>query len=111
MDDDTRAAVKDALVREAIAVGVLVAVLWVMGPGRILIPAWLARGRALLAGSDPHEGAIRQFAREVSEWEHSQWIPQVDPRVYPESRSERRARERSAQADRKPAAGGCGCGG
>lgn len=90
MDDETVAAVKDALVREVIALGVLLGVLWVMGPGRVLVPAWMARARAMWGRADAHEGQVRQFASEVSRWDH----------------------EQSAQADRRPAAGGpCGCGG
>lgn len=89
MDDETRAAVKDALVREVVAIGALMAILWVMGPGRVLIPAWAARARVLMGRTDPHEGTVRQFASEVSRWDH----------------------EQASQQDRKPAAGGCGCGG
>lgn len=89
MDDETTAAIKDALVREVIALGVLLGVLWVMGPGRVLVPAWIAKARAMWTGADPHEGDVRRFASEVSRWDH----------------------EQAAKADRKPAAGGCGCGG
>ena len=90
MDEETRAAVKDALVREAIALGALLGVLGIMGPGRVLVPAWIARARARFAGSDVHEGQVRAFAREVSRWDH----------------------EQASEQDRPSAAGGpCGCGG
>lgn len=89
MDDETRAAVKDALVREVVAIGALMAILWVMGPGRVLIPAWAARARTLLGRTDPHEAQVRQFASQVSRWDH----------------------EQASQQDRKAAPGGCGgCG-
>lgn len=88
MDDDTRAAVKDALVREAIALAALLAVLWAFGPGRTLVPAWINRARSMMGSKDPHEGQVRQFANEVSRWDH----------------------EQASRANRKPAAGGpCGC--
>lgn len=90
MDEETRAAVKDALVREVIGLGALFAILWILGPGRTLVPAWIARARAKMAGSDAHEGQVRAFAREVSRWDH----------------------EQASAADSKPASGGpCGCGG
>ena len=90
MDDETTAAIKDALVREVIALGALLGMLWILGPGRVLVPAWIARAKSAMAGrDDPHESKVRQFASEVSRWDH----------------------EQSAKADRKPAAGGCGCGG
>lgn len=90
MDEETRAAVKDALVREVIGLGALMLILWALGPGRTLVPAWIARARVRLAGTDVHEGQVRAFAREVSRWDH----------------------EQAAESDRKAAGGGpCGCGG
>lgn len=84
------AAVKDALVREVIGLAALLAILWALGPGRTLVPAWIARARTMMGGTDPHEGQVRQFASEVSRWEH----------------------EQATKQDRRPAAGGpCGCGG
>lgn len=89
MDDDTRAAVKDALVREVIGLGALFAILWVLGPGRTLVPALVARAKSAMGvGADPFEGQARQFASEVSRWDH----------------------EQASTADRKAAPGGCGCG-
>ncbi len=88
MDDETRSAVKDALVREAIALGALALMLWIIGPGRVLVPAWIARARSAMAGRDPHEGQVRAFANEVSRWDH----------------------EQASRADRGPASSGpCGC--
>lgn len=88
MDEATRAALKDALARELVALGALALILFAMGPGRTMVPAWIARARALMDGTDPHEGQVRQFSAEVSRWDH----------------------EQTARANRKPAAGGpCGC--
>lgn len=90
MDEETRAAVKDALVREAIGLGALFAILWIMGPGRTLVPAWIARAKVALGKTDPFEGEIRQFSAQVSRWDH----------------------EQASSQDRKAApGGGCGCGG
>lgn len=89
MDEETRAAVKDALVREVIALAALALILFAMGPGRTLVPAWINRAKNMMGVRDPHEAAARQFASEVSRWDH----------------------EQAAKQDRKPAAGGpCGCG-
>jgi len=83
-------ALKDAVIREAVALASIGLLLWLMGPGRVLIPAWLARAKRSLWGEgDPHEAQVRQFSREVSEYEH----------------------EQASRQDRGPAAGGpCGCG-
>ncbi len=72
MDEETRAAVKDALVREVIALGALALILFAMGPGRTLVPAWMARIRVAMNGTDPHEGQVRQFSSEISRWDHEQ---------------------------------------
>jgi hypothetical protein len=86
MDDETRQALKDALVREAVALGALALIMFAIGPGRVLVPAWLHRARQWFRPADPHEAQVREFAREVSAYEHA------------------------ARADRRPADGGCGCG-
>ena len=73
MDDGTRSALKDALVREAVALAAVAAMVWLIGPGRVLLPAWLNRARtAVLGPRDPHEAQVREFAREVSRWDHEQ---------------------------------------
>jgi hypothetical protein len=86
MDEETRQALKDALVREAVALGALFVIVIALGPGRVLVPAWISRARAWLRPADPHEAQVREFAREVSAYEHA------------------------ARQDRRPADGGCGCG-
>ena len=79
---------REVMIRECVALGITLALLWAIGPGRVLVPAWIARARALMAGRDEHEGQVRQFSAEVSRWDH----------------------EQTARANRKPAAGGpCGC--
>lgn len=91
MDDDTRDFLRETLIKEAVGLAVLLGVLWVMGPGKVWLEAAAHKVGSLRKG-DPWAGAVRQFAREVSEWDH----------------------EQAAQADSKPAPrrpGGCGCGG
>jgi hypothetical protein len=88
VNDDDRTALREALIREAVSLGVLAAVLWLAGPGRVIIPAWLGRLRELVRPRDPHESQVRQFAREVSEWDHEQAAPKDHPPA---------------------ASGGCGC--
>jgi uncharacterized membrane protein len=81
--------VKDALIREAIALGALALILFAVGPGRTLVPALITRARLLWGGTDPFEAQARQFASEVSRWDH----------------------EQAAKPDRRSAGGGpCGCG-
>jgi len=90
MDDEAAAALKDAIIRECVALGALALILFAMGPGRVLVPAWISRVRGLWSDRDPHEAAVRQFAREVSIYEH----------------------EQASKAHRGPAGRGpCGCGG
>jgi hypothetical protein len=79
MNEDDGRALREALIREAVSLGVLAAVLWLAGPGRVLIPAWLGRLRELVRPRDPHESQVRQFAREVSEWDHEQAVPKDRP--------------------------------
>lgn len=64
--------VKDALIREAIALGALALILFAIGPGRTLVPALITRAKMMWAGTDPFEGQVRQFTSEVSRWEHEQ---------------------------------------
>ena len=90
MDDEVAGALKDAVIRECVALGALALILFAMGPGRVLVPAWIHRVRSALSGGDPFEGQVRQFAREVSEYEH----------------------EQASKPHRGPAGRGpCGCGG
>jgi hypothetical protein len=80
---------QEVMIRECMALGITLILLWAIGPGRVLVPAWINQVRAKMAGKDPFEGQARAFASEVSRWDH----------------------EQSAKADRGPAAGGgCGCG-
>ena len=64
--------VKDALIREAIALGALALILFALGPGRTLVPALITRAKTMWRGTDPFEGQARQFAAEVSRWDHEQ---------------------------------------
>lgn len=89
MDDEVRSALKDAVARELVALGALALILFALGPGRVLVPAWIGKARAMMNRADPYERQARQFASEVSRWDH----------------------EQATASDRKPASGGpCGCG-
>lgn len=89
MDDETRAAVKDALVREVIGLSALALILFALGPGRVYVPALIKNIRLRFHPVDVHGPAVRKFASDISRWDH----------------------EQASQQDRKPAPGGCGCGG
>jgi hypothetical protein len=73
---DARAAAADALVREGIALAVMAVVIWVMGPGRVVLPAWAARARQAFKPRDRHGAAVADFNRRVSEWGHEQTAKQ-----------------------------------
>ena len=86
-----RSLVTEALVWQGVSLAVTLGVLWAMGPGRYMVPALLARARAAILGPQGrHEAEVRQFAAEVSRWDHEQ-----------------------AEGSRRKAAGRgpCGCGG
>lgn len=90
MTDDTGAAVKDALIREGVALAVMVVVVWYFGPGRMWLQALRHRAVTLWKTRDNAvDMQVREFRGEVSRWEHEQ-------AAHPDS----------------PAAGGgpCGCG-
>lgn len=83
--DDSGAVLRDALIREGVALAVMMAVLWYLGPGKI----WLAGIRKQAAARWQRRGAwidaqAAEFNRQVSRWDH----------------------EQSSQADRGPAGGG-----
>ena len=88
--DDTGAAVKDALIREGVALAVMVVVVWYFGPGRLWLQSLRHRAVALWTTRDNAvDRQVREFRSDVSRWEH----------------------EQTAQADRKPAGDDpCGCG-
>lgn len=89
MDDGgAREVFAETMIRECVALGVTLALVWAIGPGRVLVPAWIARVKALWRPGDAHAGQVRQFAAEVSRWDHEQ-----------ASRQDRRAAK----------GGGCGC--
>ncbi len=87
MDDDVRV-LRETLIREAAGLGVLLAVLWLIGPGRMRLEQARHRIGRILQPDDPYAGEIRSFAREVSRWDH----------------------EQAAQQDRRAGGSGTGCG-
>jgi len=89
MDAEAQGALKDALIREAVALGALALIMFALGPGRVLVPAWIGKVRAAFGRQDPFEVQVRQFSSDVSRWEH----------------------EQAARSHRPPAGGSpCGCG-
>ena len=79
----------DALVREAVSLIGTVVIIWALsGAGRDAVRMIRARIRARIrAKSDRTETVIREFAAEISRWDH----------------------EQAAQPDRRPGGGPCGC--
>lgn len=79
----------DALVREAISIVGTVVLVWMLtGTGRIYATAIRDRIRARWhARRSRLDGEVAQFAHEISRWDH----------------------EQSAQQDRRPGNGPCGC--
>jgi hypothetical protein len=79
--DEERALVRELVIREAFALGIMAAVLWYMGPGKIIIGGWLHRAHVLMhvnEGRIDHE--VARFRAEVSRWDHEQQAAQPDNR-------------------------------
>lgn len=90
MSDEDLQVLKRALITEGIGLAVMAAVLWYLGPGKLWLSGIAHRARTMRGGHASHiDTQVRQFAGEVSRWDH----------------------EQAAQQDRKPGRGGpCGCG-
>jgi hypothetical protein len=71
VNEQQRDVVTEALIREAIGLGVIIGILWVMGPGKVWLEAIAHRARSWRQ-ADPFEGPVRQFAAEISRWDHEQ---------------------------------------
>ena len=72
MDDETRAVLRDTVIREAAGLLVLCVIVWAIGPGRMQFQRAAHRARAAFSPRDPFEGEVRRFASEVSRWDHEQ---------------------------------------
>jgi hypothetical protein len=90
MNDEDRAVVREMIIKESIALLIMGAVLWYMGPGKLLTAGLLHRAKtAMGARGSAIDVQVDQFRAEVSRWDH----------------------EQAAQKDRRPGRGGpCGCG-
>lgn len=72
MDDSDKREIQVAGIIALIGIAGILAQLWVTKPGtRMWFGAAAHRVRTWRA-IDPHEGAVRQFSREVSRWDHEQ---------------------------------------
>ena len=89
MNDEQPSVLRDAVIREAVGLAVLAAVLWYLGPGRLIVGGLVHRAKTTMgARSTAIDTQVAQFRSEVSRWDH----------------------EQAAQASRKPGGDGpCGC--
>ena len=90
MSEDEIAELRQVLIREGVGLLVVLAVVWYMGQGRILIGGIRRRAELYREGSrSAVDIEVADFAGKVNRWDH----------------------EQAAQAHRRPAKdGGCGCG-
>jgi hypothetical protein len=89
MTEEDAALLRQALIKEGVGLLAVLAVVWYMGPGRILIGGLRRQAEIITERRDPHEGAVGAFRNSVSRWDH----------------------EQAAQQDRRAGrARGCGCG-
>lgn len=80
---------RDAIIREGVGLAVLAAVLWYMGPGKLIIGGLVHRAKTSMGAQNRAiDVQVGQFRAEVSRWDHEQAARKANP----------------------PAAGGCGCG-
>jgi hypothetical protein len=88
--DDDMLVARRALITEGIALAAMAAVLWYMGPGKLIAAGLLHRARtAMGARATLIDVQVDQFRAEVSRWDH----------------------EQAAKQDRRAGRGGpCGCG-
>lgn len=65
--------VKDAMIREGVALAAMVIVVWYFGPGRMWLQALRHRAVALWSARDNAvDRQVREFGGQVSRWEHEQ---------------------------------------
>lgn len=83
MTEEEQAVLRQTLIKESIGLLAVLAVVWYMGPGRMLIGGLRRRVEIWQEGRVPDEGVIRQFSREVSNWDHEQ-AAQKDHRAKPQ---------------------------
>ncbi len=72
LDDETRAVLRDTVIREAAGIAALLLLVWMFGPGRMQMQRAAHRARTVFSRTDPYETDIMQFRAEVSRWDHEQ---------------------------------------
>jgi hypothetical protein len=71
--EDGRAVLRDALIREGVALLVMAGLLWYLGPGKIWAAGIAHRVRQFRKGRTARiDAEVARFGREVSTWEHEQ---------------------------------------
>lgn len=74
MSEDDGAVLRDAVIREGVALAVLAVVLWYMGPGRVWLGGVRHRAVQVMGGARRSriDAEVARFAAEVSRWDHEQ---------------------------------------
>ena len=75
MTEEEQAVLRQTLIKESIGLLAVLAVVWYMGPGRMLIGGLRRRVEIWQEARNPDENVIRQFRTEVSNWDHEQAAP------------------------------------
>jgi hypothetical protein len=83
MTEEEQAVLRQTLIKESIGLLAVLAVVWYMGPGRMLIGGLRRRVEIWQEARNPDENVIRQFRTEVSNWDHEQ-AAKKDHRAKPE---------------------------
>lgn len=72
-DEQQPSVLRDAVIREAVGLTVLAAVLWYMGPGRLIINGLVHKAKTSMGARATHiDTQVAQFRGEVSRWDHEQ---------------------------------------
>jgi hypothetical protein len=73
MSEEDAAVMRQTLIREGVGLLAVLAVVWYMGPGRILIAGLRKRAEILLEHRrTPIDIEVAGFASQVSRWDHEQ---------------------------------------
>jgi hypothetical protein len=73
MNDEDRAVLRDAVIREGIALAVMAVVLWYMGPGKLVVSGLVHRARTMTGSRSAWiDSQIAVFRTDISRWEHEQ---------------------------------------
>jgi hypothetical protein len=73
MTEDERAVMRETLIKEGVGLLAVLAVVWYMGPGRILIGGLRRRAEIFREGRRSDiDVQVSEFGQKVSRWEHEQ---------------------------------------